>query len=97
MQKPQWRFRNLNGATTIFRNVDGALGVEPQATPDSGDSWPSGILMTKAAASRNQFDLLAVVFGTCFRLNLRSKSGQNSFRTLDAMSTPICIPSFDTP
>jgi hypothetical protein len=32
----------------------------------------------------------------CFRLNFRSKSGQNSFRMLPAMSTLSCMLSFDT-
>lgn len=31
-----------------------------------------------------------------FRLSLRSRSGQNSFRTLPNASTPTCIASFDT-
>jgi hypothetical protein len=26
--------------------------------------------------------------------NFRLTSGQNSFRTFDAMSTPICVPNF---
>jgi hypothetical protein len=44
----------------------------------------------------NQFDLLAVVSLECFRLSFRSKSGQNSFKILDAMSTPSCILSLET-
>jgi len=33
--------------------------------------------------------------GQCLPLeNLRLTSGQNSFRTFDAISTPICMPSF---
>ena len=30
----------------------------------------------------------------CFLENRRLTSGQNSFRTFDAISTPICMPSF---
>ena len=44
---------------------------------------------------QNQFDFLATASRECFRLNFRSKSGQNSFKTLAAMSTPSCIPSLD--
>ena len=45
---------------------------------------------------QNQFDLLAATSLWCFRLNFRSKSGQNSFKTLAAMSTPSCTPRLDT-
>src|SRR5258708_23958840 len=47
-------------------------------------------------AGQNQFDLSATTSWRCFRLNFRSKSGQNSFKTLAAMSTPSSTPSLDT-
>src|ERR1700722_19405457 len=43
----------------------------------------------------DQLDSMVLVFWRCFRFNFRSKSGQNSFKILDAMSTPSCMPSLD--
>ena len=39
---------------------------------------------------------LISVASVCLRLNLRCRPGQDSFRTLDAMSTASCMPSFKT-
>ncbi len=47
----------------------------------------------KSALWQCQFDFGAESW-VCFRLNLRARSGQNSFRMLPNMSTPSCMPSF---
>ena len=50
---------------------------------------------TSEELEQNQFDLLGAMSWWCFRLNFRSKSGQNSFKTLAAMSTPSCTPRLE--
>ena len=77
-------FQIINKTTWLGSSEEKRFASLAAASPSTLGNWS------------RYFRHLGVVSPRCFRLNFRSKSGQNSFKILEAMSTPSCTLRLDT-